>query len=214
MEFHTIRSRRPVGPPKHHSTADLLFLCFQSLPTVKFSNHCVLKTIRIGPGVYPSPSSRRVPSRILLQSSLQKLPFVFNELQVAPPATPFFSSFCIVARGWVRPTFQLFNVQTFTSRARNHRVTDTVHSGRGGGTCLPPVTSHESPVTSFRLSVVGTVGVLSRRCGDREASEGRQDSAWCRQRSNWARRTLRNCSDQAHRPEERASRQQEAGVSG
>jgi hypothetical protein len=30
-------------------------------------------------------------------------PFVFNNFQDAPPATPSFSSFCIVARAWVSP---------------------------------------------------------------------------------------------------------------
>jgi len=206
MEFHTIRSRRPVGPLKHHSTTDLLFLCFQSLPTVKFSNHCVLKKMRIGAGVYPSPSSRRVPSRILLQSSLQKLPFVFNDLQVAPPATPFFSSFCIVARGWVRPTFQLFNGQTFTSRARNHRSRIRFTAGAVEGL---PSTSNQSRITSHVFSAVSTVGVFSRRCGGREVwAEARRDSAWHRRRSNWARREPRNCWDQERCPEERASKQE------
>jgi hypothetical protein len=47
---------------------------------------------------------RRSPeSRNTLQCSLQVCSFVFNQLQDAPPANPFLSSFCIVAGGWVYP---------------------------------------------------------------------------------------------------------------
>src|SRR5436190_20242838 len=35
------------------------------------------------------------------RSWLQICPFVFKQLQDAPPATLFFSCFCMVARGWV-----------------------------------------------------------------------------------------------------------------
>ena len=38
------------------------------------------------------------------RSSLQIRPFVFNNFQDAPPATLFFSCFCIVARGWPYPS--------------------------------------------------------------------------------------------------------------
>ena len=37
-----------------------------------------------------------------MQPTLQNRSFIFNKLQDAPPATPFFSRFCIVARGRVR----------------------------------------------------------------------------------------------------------------
>src|SRR5689334_3179851 len=50
--------------------------------------------------------------------------------------------------------------------------------------------------------------VFSRRCGGREASEERRDSAWHRQRSNSACRESDNCSGQAGCPEEKASRPQ------
>ena len=71
-------------------------LSFQSLTTIKFSNHFVLITLRIGGGgVPPAPS---------LQPTLQICTFVFNHFQDAPSATLFFSWFCIVARGWVYPS--------------------------------------------------------------------------------------------------------------
>ena len=43
----------------------------------------------------------RLGNRSSLQSSLQIYTFVFNHFQDAPPATPYVSILCIVARGWV-----------------------------------------------------------------------------------------------------------------
>ena len=42
-----------------------------------------------------------------LQHLLQICTFVFNNFQDAPPATPFVSCFCIVARGWGTPSPRL-----------------------------------------------------------------------------------------------------------
>ena len=44
-----------------------------------------------------------LPRTVSLQQNLQICPFVFNNFQDAPPATPFLSSFCIVAGGWHTP---------------------------------------------------------------------------------------------------------------
>src|SRR5579859_7974803 len=96
-----MRARRPAL-----STSSLAFcsssarpsnswpaLCFQSLPTIKLCNSFLLITIQNAGGGW-------VPA-FALHSSLQIRPFVFNNFQDAPPATLYFSWFCIVARGWV-----------------------------------------------------------------------------------------------------------------
>src|SRR5689334_23816347 len=47
---------------------------------------------------------------------LQTCTFVFNNFQDAPPATPFPSSFCIVAGGWVGPSS---NIQLSAANLRS-----------------------------------------------------------------------------------------------
>src|SRR5205823_1552664 len=78
------------------TTKPFVPFCFQQLLTIKFCSPFVLITIQLrGWGQGSSP--------FCLRSSLQICTFVFNHFQDAPPATPFLSSFCIVAGGEYTP---------------------------------------------------------------------------------------------------------------
>ena len=63
----------------------------------------------------------------LLHFSLQICPFIINNFQDAPPATLFFSCFCIVARGWHTPLQQKHSRRDHTPRREGH---DGVGRGR------------------------------------------------------------------------------------
>jgi hypothetical protein len=58
-----------------------------------------------------------------LRSSLQICLFIFNNFQDAPPATSFFSCFCIVARGGGVPFSLLF----VKNKERVHRLSHAEH---------------------------------------------------------------------------------------
>jgi hypothetical protein len=73
------------------------FLYFQQLTTIKFCNSFLLITIQNAGGVYLH--SRQSSPR--LQTPLQICTFAFNNFRDAPPATPSFSNFGVVARGWL-----------------------------------------------------------------------------------------------------------------
>src|SRR6184192_2288387 len=90
------------------------------------------------------------------RSWVQICPFIFKQLQDAPPATLFFSCFCMVAGGGrgqaqkacSRPHNVLFQeslhrLSTFVPRIRRSRVRGFSH--------FASVTTHESPDTSVVL---------------------------------------------------------------
>ena len=69
-----------------YNSGNLQTLCFDHVATVG-----------VGVWGYAIPI-RENPRPVLVL--LQIRPFIFNDFQDAPPATFFFSCFCIVARGW------------------------------------------------------------------------------------------------------------------
>ena len=107
------------------------------------------------------------------RSWLQICPFIFKQLQDAPPATLFFSCFCMVARGcWgASPQGLLPSAQCSLSRIpaqslhlRSPHPAEPVR----GFSYFPPVTSHQSPQLcgiprlsgNSDLSTVNCQGVL------------------------------------------------------
>ena len=113
------------------------FLCFHALAHCPIYNPFVLMTLQQWGGCggtefrfshfeFPIRGTANHWITEHLQCSLQICSLVFNNLQDAPPATPFLSSFCMVARGWVSPKI--------------------LRTPTGSHSC----TSHESRVTSHR----------------------------------------------------------------
>src|SRR5690348_559407 len=83
---------------------------------------------------------------------LQIRPFIFRQMQDAPPATPSLSRFCIVARGWWVPRF--YSHESPASAVRS----ESVPSLSRGGTLVPRIgrrpargfiSIFEFPISSF-----------------------------------------------------------------